>query len=470
MLLLEFPSIIEKYSEYFESCFTDSGFQHFKKALSGFMVSENKTLEAINKMFVKQRRDQSSFNRFFNNQNFDLEQINEVRLDFLQEFEGTRFKASKGDGVLSIDNSLLKHYGKKFDNIYYHYDYVHKCFRWSHDLVTLHYSDNQTDYPVYHQLWDPPDWEAVADFLRQKNITVNQQKWDNRHSEPQKWRNYIRNRFKVGYKKYPEITNVYKSKLHIGEALLRKFCQQYPELDFPIALDSGYTSADLCHKIDTELHRAYVGALRLDQCMIQQSGEEVLLQSYVDELRAKHRNDLTKPIFQKVGYPYKGKKLIAYAYAVNKQIKGFQTKQRLVISFLKEDLTDRPNLTITNRLDWHPSGILRIRRHRWPIETYHQEGKAEGLEKYQLRNQKAIQTYITFIVVAYSMLKCSIHDSELLSSIRQRLQTETDPTLPFLRKLMKAEGLLVLIEYISTMQQQGHSIDQILQTLLPSLL
>ena len=41
-----------------------------------------------------------------------------------------------------------------------------------------------------------------------------------------------------------------------------------------------------------------------------------------------------------------------------------------------------------------------------------------------------MQTYIAFIVVTYSMLK-TVHDNGLLSSIQQRLQTETDSTLLF---------------------------------------
>ena len=79
-------------------------------------------------MFVQEPRNQSSLNRFFNRQNFDLAQLNDRRLEMLQQLEGTRFKARAGKqkgGVLSVDNSLLKHYGKHFDNIYCHYDYVH---------------------------------------------------------------------------------------------------------------------------------------------------------------------------------------------------------------------------------------------------------------------------------------------------------------------------------------------------------
>jgi len=470
MVLLDFPSIVKRYAAHFEGCFTPEGYLHFQKALSGFIAADNKTLEAINRMFILEPRNQSSFNRFFNRQNFDLDQLNDKRLDMLQQLDGTRFKARGGKekgGVLSVDNSLLKHYGKHFDNIYYHYDYVHKCHRWAHDLVTLHYSDDQTDYPVYYQLWGPPDWEAVARFFMEKGFTINEAKWAKRQEQPKKWRNYIRARYKDGRKKYPEIKHIYKTKNHIGEELIRKFCSQHPQWQFPVALDSGFTSAEMCRVIAQELKRDYVGALREDQLLIQAGNKEVLLKDFVSKLKQEHRTG--KPVFRKVGYTYKGEKQTAYAYFANHRVKGFERKQRLVISFLKEGLSDRPNFTVTNRLDWYPSGILRIRRHRWPVETYHQEGKDEGLEKYQVRNYKAIQSYIAFIVVAYSMLKCTAHDDALLSSIQQRLQTGADGTLPFLRRLMKAEGLLVLIEYILAMQHQGNSLENIFQALAPNL-
>jgi hypothetical protein len=472
MVLVDFPSIVKKYAAPFESCFTPEGYLHFKKALSGFIAGDNKTLEAINRMFVQEPRNQSSFNRFFNRQNFDLGQLDDKRLEMLQQLEGTRFKARGGKekgGVLSIDNSLLKHYGKHFDNIYYHYDYVHKCYRWAHDLVTLHYSDGQTDYPVYYQLWEPPDWEAVARFFMEKGFTINEAKWAKRQEEPQKWRNYIRARYKAGRKKYPGVKHIYKTKNHIGEELARKFCSQYPGWQFPIALDTGFTSAETCQVISQELKRDYVGSLREEQCLVRAGNKHQPLKDFVAQLKDEHLEPGGQPVFRKVGYNYKGEKKVAYAYFANHRIRGFKHKQRLVISFQRDDLSDRPNFTVTNRLDWYPSGILRIRRHRWPVETYHQEGKDEGLEKYQVRNQKAVQSHIAFVVVAYSMLKCTAHDDALLSSIQQRLQTEADSTLPFLRRLMKAEGLLALIEYILAMQCQGGSLEQIFKALAPNI-
>lgn len=464
MVLLDFPSIVKRYSPYFEDCFSPEGYEHFKKAVSGFMVSDNKTLEAINRLFVNNSRHQTSFNKFFNRQIFDLTKVNANRLKMLQDNEQTKFKFGKAQGVVSLDNSLLKHYGKHFDNIYYHYDYVHKCYRWAHDLVTLYYSDDQTDYPIDYQIWEIPDWEKVALFFKEQGYTINQEKWENRKPEPQKWRNYIRSRYRTGRKIYPQVVEIYKTKLHIGEKLLRNFCQQHPEHNFPIALDSGYTSAELCQIIKKELNKDYVGALREDQAIFVK-GEKMLLKDFVKSIREDYKESTGKYKIQKTSFYHKGKKQSAYVYFANYKINGFDKKQRLVISFLKKDLSSKPNFSITNRLDWYPSGILRIRRHRWPVETYHQEGKVEGLEKYQVRNEKAIQTYIALVVVTFSMLKCTVHDDDLLSSIQQRLQTETDNTLPFLRRLMKAEGLLNLVEFILERINQGQLLQQIFKPL-----
>ena len=468
-VLLDFPSIVKRYAPYFKDCFSPEGYEHFKKAVSGFIISENKTLEAINRLFVNNPRHQTSFSKFFNRQSFDLSQLNENRLSMLQSNSQTKFKFSKGQGVISLDNSLLKHYGKHFDNIYYHYDYVLKCYRWSHDLVTLYYSDDQTDYPITYQFWQIPDWEKVALYFEQQGYSINQEQWNNRKKHPQKWRNYMRSRYRTGRKKFPKVIQVYKTKLHIGEQLLRAFCQQYPDQDFPVALDSGYTSAELCQVITQDLRRNYVGSLKEKQ-LILVKGKEVLLKDFVqpireDKLQANTKGTPRTYKIQKTSYYYKGKKQSAYVYFANHKIKGFDKKQRLVISFLKEDLSSKPIFSITNRLDWYPSGILRIRRHRWPVETYHQEGKVEGLEKYQVRNDKAIQTYIALVVVAFSMLKCTVHDDDLLSSIQQRLQTETDSTLPFLRRLMKAESLLNLIEFILEQLNQGQTLHQIFRPL-----
>ncbi|MEM9889098.1 MAG: transposase [Bacteroidota bacterium] len=464
-VLVSFPSIVEAYSNHFEHCFTPTELIHFKKVVSGFLLSEQKTVSGINRLFINNQCNQSTLNRFLNKSSIDLDAINEARMAMLQSRYPTQLKPGRpGGGVISIDNSLLKHYGKGFDDIYYHYDYVNKCFSWAHDLVTLYYSDDQTDYPVDWHLWQPPDWEAVARFFMQQNYTINSTHWERRKEQPQKWRNYIRSRYRAGRKKYPEVLSIYKTKLHLAADLLRRFRAKYPEQAFPVALDSGYTSPELCEVIQQELQLDYVGSLKEEQRIADpEGGNMIRLGDFVQRLRERQADPNQKNLVQKTAFTFKGQKQYLYTYCKTVRVSKYEKKQRLVVSFLQEDLSDRPNLTICNRTDWHASGIMRIRRHRWPVETYHQEGKAEGLEKYEVRNYKAIQTHIALVTVAFSMLKFLVHDSDLLSDLQQRLHTESKQTLPFLRRLLQAEGLFNLMEYVFVGFQKGYTVDQLYQ-------
>ena len=65
------------------------------------------------------------------------------------------------------------------------------------------------------------------------------------------------------------------------------------------------------------------------------------------------------------------------------------------------------------------------------------------------------------------MLEYASHDQELLSKFRQRLDIEPTGTLAFLRKLMKADSLMVLIEFIFLQSQKGQSIDNTISLLVP---
>ncbi|MGB4949105.1 MAG: hypothetical protein WBO55_00460, partial [Rhizobiaceae bacterium] len=82
-------------------------------------------------------------------------------------------------------------------------------------------------------------------------------------------------------------------------------------------------------------------------------------------------------------------------------------KQRLVINYSQADLSDSPRFYISNRLLWQAAGITRIRRHRWPVEVYYQEGKAEGLDQYQVRGFQAVTRHVGLVGVAYSLLRAA---------------------------------------------------------------
>jgi len=61
--LVEFPELVQHYARYFEKVFSAEAFMQFKRYLSGLIVSENKTIEGINRLLVLESRNQSSLNR-----------------------------------------------------------------------------------------------------------------------------------------------------------------------------------------------------------------------------------------------------------------------------------------------------------------------------------------------------------------------------------------------------------------------
>jgi len=82
--------------------------------LSGLIVSENKTIEGINRLFVLEMKNQSTLNRFLTESKYDI--------------------------------ACLK-------------DHSTNQYVWAHNLVNLHYSDDSVDYPVGFELWRPMDTE-----------------------------------------------------------------------------------------------------------------------------------------------------------------------------------------------------------------------------------------------------------------------------------------------------------------------
>jgi hypothetical protein len=72
--------------------------------------------------------------------------------------------------VLGLDDTLLIHYGQEFEKIAKLFDHVTQSYVWAHDLLTLHYSDDETDYPALFQLWEPVELDKVEAGLRASGV------------------------------------------------------------------------------------------------------------------------------------------------------------------------------------------------------------------------------------------------------------------------------------------------------------
>jgi len=123
----------------------------------------------------------------------------------------------------------LTHYGQHFGEIAYLYDHVKKRYTWAHNLVSLHYSDNQTDYPLYFQLWKPANLEKLEQGLLTAGIRLRESKFALKESNPKKWRHYLLGVWRRHQDK-PEMAALYQSKLMIARNLLQRWVDEHPEL------------------------------------------------------------------------------------------------------------------------------------------------------------------------------------------------------------------------------------------------
>jgi hypothetical protein len=465
--LVEFPELVQHYAPFFEDVFSAEALVEFKRYISGLLVSENKTVDGINRLFVCESRNQSSLNRLLTESPFSLDTLNQARLDLLASLPGTQMKPK---GVFSVDDTLLSHYGQDFEQIAQLWDHVSGTYVWAHDLVTIHYSDDDTDYPVLFQLWEPVDLAKLEAGIRAAGIPLKASKEAWKESDPQKWRGYLLGVWRRRQKSHPDLQKLYDSKLIIVEKLLGQWVDTHPGEERPVTFDNWFTQPAFCRFLDETLKLPYVGTLAESDKVNLKDGQ-IALKDFADRLKKEHLQalqDKTEPVFRKIGISYKGERETYYSYCNTHHIHNFG-KQRLVINYSQADLSDNPIFLISNRLYWNSPGITRIRRHRWPVEVYHEEGKAEGLDQYQLRNFGAIQRHVALVAVVYSMLRAAQHDPALQEKLQRQLQIKLEGHPAALRRASQAQALWCLALFISTGLTQGQTLPQILDPLIKAI-
>ena len=141
-------------------------------------------------------------------------------------------------------------------------------------------------------------------------------------------------------------------------------------------------------------------------------------------------------------------------------------RKRLVIVHEKADLSDAPRFLLTDARYWDAKRVIQTWSYRWPIEVFHEFCKQlSGFESAQVRNEQAVKRHFALSCISQSVLQnacCLGQPSERFSfangtqSIGQRLYSITRQALEQLLKLAKA------------LFNQGRSLDQIVEVLMPS--
>ena len=465
--IVSFPQIVEHYAHFYETVFSESALIQFKRYISGLLISENKTIDSINRLFVEEKRNQSSLNRLLTKYSWSRTELNEARLEMMNSVPRTRIK--KTTGVLGLDDTLLTHYGKKFEQIAILWDHVNNCYVWAHNLVSLHYSDEQTDYPIDCQLWQPADLEKLEVGLPKAGVSLKESKFILKETNPKKWRQYLLGVWRRNQGK-PVVAALHQSKLLIGKQMIQAWVDKHPDLKLPVTMDSWYTQPAFCRFVTDTVKLPYVGTLNASDKVLLKSGEKTVGE-FAKQLKESHElafKNGKRPVFKPVTIRYKGTKEPYFSYCQTHRIPKFG-KQRLVINFRQADLADKPVFYICNRLRWQAKGITTIRRHRWPVEVYYEEGKAEGLDQYQLRDFEGISRHIALVTVVYSLLRAAQQDTVLRDNLQRQLKLILEGTVAFWRRTTEAENLWNLAVLISSGLLAGKPLSLILTPLLQTM-
>ena len=467
MPLVEFPTLVEHYAPCFTAVFSPPAFIEFKRYISGLLVSENKTVDGINRLFVVESRNQSSLNRLLTASPFSLAALNAARLALLQRLPGTRLKPK---GVLSVDDTLLIHWGRHFEAIAHLYDPVSESYVWAHDLVTLHYSDDRTDYPLSFQLWRPVDLAQLETGLRRFGVPLKASKAGLQQTAPDKWRGYLLGVWRRRQVQHPELEALHATKLTLAKTLLQQWVAAHPDGRLPVTFDNWYTQAPFCRFLDETLHLAYVGTLAGTDKVHLKNGPTTLA-DFAAQLKHDHLARVPQggpPVFRPLTIHFKATPETYYSYCQTHRLAHFG-QQRLVVNHRQPDLSDNPVFLISNRLVWQAAGITRIRRHRWPVEVYHEEGKAEGLDQYQLRGFDAIQRHVALVAVVYSLLRAAQQDPDLRDQLQRQLQLPPEGSAAAWRRATQAQSLWCLGLFIMAGLAQGQTLPQVMAPLIAAM-
>ena len=144
--IVEYPEVVKKALKSFETMFeNEPERKHLAEYLTGLMIAEHKTVSGINREFVE-RGDQSCLNRWLTEVDWDPQELNERRLQKMQEDSRTKYSQR---GVIPLDNTLIGHDGKTIEDVGYFWDHAEKRHLIAHDyLISNYVSTAGYHYPV----------------------------------------------------------------------------------------------------------------------------------------------------------------------------------------------------------------------------------------------------------------------------------------------------------------------------------
>jgi hypothetical protein len=337
----DIPEGLEKALEFFRPYFGAPAFEHFKRYVFGLMVSENLTVEGINRIYIDAKHP-SSLNRFLTAAIWPEQDVNDGRIDMLTS-EGTL----AGKGWLLIDDTLTHKTGKEIEAVGIFWDHCEKRHVLAHNIVTMEFVTPKGEtYPLDFRLY------MKEDLCRQKKIQ-------------------------------------FKTKIDLARELIEYALGLGMEIQ-GVLFDSWYASKEFIGFLGSNGLR-WVTRLKSDR-NIKIRGEYVQISQFAAAL--------PKVAFREVRIG----ESIYQVFSKAVDLKGVG-QVRILISYDNEEFSGDPVYFATDQIRWEGTRILKTYAKRSKIEAFFRDSKQNlGFEDYQLRDLRGIKRHWYLIFLAYSLL------------------------------------------------------------------
>jgi DDE superfamily endonuclease len=359
--IIDFPTVVHEALERFGDLLpNEPQRRHFAEYLTGLFVAERKNVCGINREFA-QTTDQSCLNRFLTEADWDVTQLNQRRLAFLQEEPSTRYSAQ---GVIPIDNTLIDHDGQLIEDVGWY---------WAHDYLIVNYvCTSGKHYPL--------DFRR---FQKEEHCAA---------------------------RRAP-----FKDHTTLCQELVDWVCDQ--GIPGTFAFDSYFTNAPILNHIHGKQlsdgqPRGYVGSLKFNR-KLEYRGRVVKAAALAAEIAPEVRKPLREGERQQ------------WYFTCTLRLPDVKHKVRIVILWKQQHDPAPRIILVTNRVCWEVSRVVRAYRHRWTgTETFHRDGKQQlGMGDCQLRDGEGQTRHMHLVMLAYSLLMRQLRQGHAYEWAYRKLMT-----------------------------------------------
>jgi hypothetical protein len=373
--------------------------RHVQHYLTGLIILPNKSLANIARCILESA-DTTHLSRVLSEAPWQEDEVNRRRIRFMLQ-QTTPHRQRRRESLVVIDDTLCEHVGSLFDDVDRHDNHRDGTYPMAHNPVTSVYVSGPVRFPLglrrYRRDEELTQWAAcVAKHVPDLQIPTDV-----------KARNRLHKQVDPVWLQDPECrvrhepcrTNIVLAIALVEEAIR---CT----VPFGVVVFEAWYLAEDVVRVLARRRQDWISLLNKNRGLEAARFQLREAHGWTMKLPGPHLavEDLVPLIPATASRSVTVREHTSWCVTLVVRIPSLG-QVRIVVSVEQEALTGRSVVLVTNRLDWSVTTIISLYWHRWPTETFDQDGKGHlGFNDYRMRSAEAMGTHWCLVFVAYSLL------------------------------------------------------------------